>query len=157
MSPLLKKKDTMYTNGMRAQQVSSCSNRGRRGECRVRVEGGGREKGEKEEERREEGREGGREKGGRYKGGREKGGRGVHEGRCYSRCITTPTHQKQANSCNVLSSVSSGLKGSKYHHSDEYGDHRTDKVPQEGGHPVAAHVHTTHKLEVLSLGRRTVM
>ena len=28
MRPLLKKKDTMYTNGMRAQQVSSCSKRG---------------------------------------------------------------------------------------------------------------------------------
>ena len=38
-------------------------------------------------------------------------------------------HQEQANSCNVLSSVASGLKSSKYHHGDDYRDQSTDEVP----------------------------
>ena len=67
-----------------------------------------------------------------------------------------PSHQQHDYPSQPLSSVASSLEGCKYHHRYNHWYKTCDQVPEEGGHPVTAHIHTTDKLKVLGLGRRKI-
>lgn len=80
------------------------------------------------------------------------------QGGWHSPCVVyyMYVYQEEEHSGQTRSSVAIHLKGGKEDDREDDWYQRVEEVPGKGGQPVAGHIYSTHKLQVLGLRKKQV-